>query len=128
MAALSNKDVKQGWIDGFYPYGQYAVQDNKLILGGDEIKVNNEILTQQIINESTSGYSKSPITELTTGQTGGRSGKKIKYKIHADSIDNAFQRLEAKIKGGQGDILVLKLESLDDNKKINFYKIYRKKM
>jgi len=128
MAALNNKDFKQGWIDSYYPYGQYMVQDNNLILGGDEIKVNNEILTQQIINESTSGYDKSPTTGQTTSQTGGRKGKKNKYKIHADSIDNAFQRLEAKIKGGQGDILVLKLESLDDNKKINFYKIYIKKM
>ena len=44
MAALSNKDFKQGWIDSYYPYGQYIVQDNQVILGGDEIKVNREIV------------------------------------------------------------------------------------
>jgi hypothetical protein len=125
MAALSNKDFKQGWIDGFYPYGQYMVQDNKLILGGDEIKVNNEILTQQTIKESTSGYDKSP----TTGQTGGSiKSKKKKYKIQGENIEDAFRKLEGKVKGGKGDILVLQLESLDNKKKINFYKIYRKKM
>jgi hypothetical protein len=120
MAALSNKDVKQGWIDSYYPYGQYMVQNNKLILGGDEIKVNNEILTQQIIKESTSGYDKS--TEL--GQIGG--GMK-KHKIRANSIEGAFRKLEEKVRMIKGDILVLHLESLDDVK-INFYKIYRKKI
>lgn len=119
--ALTNKDVKQGWIDSYYPYGQYMVTDNKLILGGDEIKVNNEILTQQVIKESTSGYDKGP----STGQQGG--GKK-KYKIKADNIELAFQKLERKVKGGQGDILVLQIESLDDKNKINFYKIYKKKI
>ena len=126
MAALSNKDVKQGWIDSYYPYGQYMVQDNKLILGGDEIKVNNEILTQQVIKESTSGYDNAP----ASGQTGGGGGKK-KYKIKAGNIQDAFHKLEKKVKGGKGgkgDILVLQLESLDDKNKINFYKIYRKKM
>ena len=52
MAALSNKDFMQGWIDGYYPYGQYMVQDNNLILGGDEVKVDNDILTQQTIKDS----------------------------------------------------------------------------
>lgn len=123
MAALTNKDVKQGWIDSYYPYGQYIVQDNKLILGGDEIKVNNEILTQQVIKESTSGYDNAP----STGQTGG--GKKKKYKIRADNIDEAFRKLEKKVlKGGRGDILVLQMESLDDKNKINFFKIYKKKI
>jgi hypothetical protein len=123
MAALTNKDVKQGWIDSYYPYGQYMVTDNKLILGGDEIKVNNEILTQQVIKESTSGYDKAP----STVQTGG--GKKKKYKIKADNIDEAFRKLEKKVlKGGKGDILVLKMESLDDKNKINFFKIYKKKI
>lgn len=129
MAALSNKDFKQGWIDSYYPYGQYTIQDDKLVLGGDDIKVNNQILTQQVINESTSGYDKSP----TTGQTGGgKSGGEKKYKIRGDSIEDAFRKLEGKVmkyfKGGRGDTLVLNLESLDDKKKINFYKIYRKKM
>jgi len=125
MAALSNKDVKQGWIDSYYPYGQYVVQDNKLILGGDEIKVNNEILTQQVIKESTSGYDNAP----ASGQVGG--GAKKKYKIKADNIQDAFHKLEKKVKGGKGgkgDILVLQLESLDEKNKINFIKIYRKKM
>ena len=125
MAALSNKDVKQGWIDSFYPYGQYMVTNNKLILGGDEIKVNNEILTQQVIKESTSGYDKAP----ASGQVGG--GAKKKYKIKAGNIQEAFHKLERKVKGGKGgkgDILVLQLESLDEKNKINFYKIYRKKM
>jgi hypothetical protein len=124
MAALSNKDVKQGWIDSFYPYGQYMVQDNKLILGGDEIKVNNEILTQQVIKESTSGYNNAP----ASGQAGGGGGGKKKYKIKAGNIQEAFHKLERKVKGGKGDILVLQLESLDEKNKINFYKIYRKKM
>jgi hypothetical protein len=122
MAALSNKDFKQGWVDSYYPYGQYAIQNNKLILGGDEINVNNDILTQQVIKESTSGYDKAP--EL--GQVGG--GGKKNYKIKASNIEDAFKKLEGKVKGGKGDILVLQLESLDDNNKINFYKIYRKKM
>ena len=125
MAAVTNKDVKQGWIDSYYPYGQYMVTNNKLILGGDEIKVNNEILTQQVIKESTSGYDKAP----SSGQTGGSREKK--YKIQADSIESAFTKLEKKVlKGGKGDILVLQLESLDDKNKnkINFYKIYKKKI
>ena len=122
MAALSNKDVKQGWIDSYYPYGQYVVQENKLILGGDEIKVNNGILTQQVIKESTSGYNNAP----ASGQSGG-SGKK-KYKIKASNIGEAFHKLEGKVKGGKADIMVLQLESLDEKNKINFYKIYRKKM
>ena len=125
MAALSNKDFKQGWIDSYYPFGQYIVQDNRLILGGDEIKVNNEILTQQVIKESTSGYDNAP----ASGQSGG--GGKKKYKIKAGSIEDAFHKLERKVKGGKGgkgDILVLQLESLDEKNKINFIKIYRKKM
>ena len=121
MVALSNKDIKQGWIDSYYPYGEYMVQNNKMILSGDELKVNNEILTQQIIQDSTIGYEKS--SEL--GQIGG--GKK-KHKIRANSIQEAFKKLEGKIRKIQGDILVLQLESLDDKNKINFYKIYRKKM
>jgi len=123
MAALTNKDVKQSWIDSYYPYGQYMITDNKLILGGDEIKVNNEILTQQVIKESTSGYDKAP----SNVQTGG--GKKKKYKIKADDIEAAFRKLENKVlKGGKGDILVLQMESLDDKNKINFFKIYKKKI
>ena len=58
-------------------------------------------------------------------------GRKKKYKIQADNIQDAFHKLEKKVKGGKGgkgDILVLQLESLDDKNKINFYKIYRKKM
>lgn len=124
MAALSNSDFKQGWIDSYYPYGQYMIQNNNLILGGDEIKVNNEILTQQVIKQSTSGYSQ-------TGQTGGRKKNK-KYKIQGDNIEDAFRKLEEKarkyFKGGKGDILVLNLESLDDKNNINFIKIYRKKI
>jgi hypothetical protein len=126
MTALSNKDFKQGWIDSYYPYGQYMIQDNKMILSGDEIKVNNEILTQQIIKDSTSGYDKSPAVD----QIGGNSHRSIgnKYKIQADNIHKAFQKLEGKVKGGRGDILVLQLESLDKKNKIIFYKIYRKKI
>jgi hypothetical protein len=121
MTALTNKDFKQGWIDSYYPYGQYMIENNNLILGGDEIKVNNEILTQQVIKQSTSGYS----------QTGGRKKNK-KYKIQGDSIEDAFRKLEEKarkyFKGGKGDILVLNLESLDDKNNINFIKIFRKKI
>jgi hypothetical protein len=122
MAALSNKDYKIGWIDSYYPYGQYMIIDNKVILGGDEIKVNNEIYTEQIIKESTSGYNKNS----NVNQSGGSKVKK--YKIKADNYEIAFKKLEEKIKGGKADILVLKLESLDDKNKINFYKIYRKKI
>jgi len=122
MAALSNKDFKQGWIDSYYPYGEYTVQNNQLILGGDEIKVNREILTEQVIKESTSGYDKNSNIQ----QTGGSKVKK--YKIKADNIEGAFKKLEGKIKEGNGDILILKLESLDDKNRIDFYKIYRKKI
>lgn len=122
MAALSNKDFKEGWIDGYYPYGQYMIDDSKLILGGDEIKVNNEILTQQVIKDSTSGYDKAP------KQQGGRKKLEKKYKITSDNIDSAFKKLEQKIKHTKGDILILRLESLDNNKKINFIKIYIKKI
>jgi hypothetical protein len=122
MAALSNKDFKQGWIDSYYPYGQYIVQDNQVILGGDEIKVNREILTEQVIKESASGYDKNTNIQ----QTGGSKVKK--YKIKADNIEGAFNKLEGKLKKGKGDILILKLESLDDKNKLNFYKIYRKKI
>ena len=121
MAALSNKDFKQGWIDSYYPYGQYIVQDNQVILGGDEIKVNREILTEQVIKESTSGYDKNTNIQ----QTGGSKVKK--YKIKADNIEGAFKKLEGKLKKGKGDILILKLESLDDKNKLNFFKIYKKK-
>ena len=121
--ALTNKDFKQGWVDSYYPFGQYMVQENKLILGGDEIKVNNEILTQQVIKDSTSGYDKS-----TSSIQSGGSGGKNKYKIQAKNIEDAFKKLERKVNGGRGNILVLQLESLDDKKKINFYKIYRKKI
>ena len=127
MAALTNKDFKQGWIDSYYPYGQYMIENNNLILGGDEIKVNNEILTQQVIKQSTSGYSQTG----QTGQTGGRKKNK-KYKIQGDSVEDAFRKLEEKarkyFKGGKGDILVLNLESLDDKNNINFIKIFRKKI
>jgi hypothetical protein len=126
MTALSNKDFKQGWIDSYYPYGQYMIQDNKMILSGDEIKVNNEILTQQIIKDSASGYEKSPALDQIGG-AGSRNVRK-KYKIKADSIKMAFQKLAGKVKGGRGDILILQLESLDKKNKIIFYKIYRKKI
>jgi hypothetical protein len=123
MTALSNKDFKEGWIDGYYPYGQYMIDDSKLILGGDEVKVNNEILTQQVIKDSTSGYDKAPSKQ----QSGGKKLQK-KYKITSDNIDSAFKKLEQKIKYTKSDILILKLESLDNNKNINFYKIYIKKI
>jgi hypothetical protein len=122
MAALSNKDFKQGWIDSYYPYGEYIVQNNQLILGGEEIKVNREILTEQVIKESTSGYDKN----TTIQQTGG--SKEKKYKIKADNIKSAFKKLEGKIKEGKGDIIILKLESLDNKNRIYFYKIYKKNM
>ena len=122
MAALSNKDFMKGWIDGYYPYSEYMIEGNNLILSGDKIKVNNEILTKDVIEKSTSGYNNS-----TTSQSGGNNKVK-KYKIKADDVDGAFEKLKGKIKGGKGDILVLKLQSLDDKRKINFYKIYRKKM
>ena len=123
MAALSNKDFMRGWIDGYYPYSEYMIEGNNLILSGDKIKVNNDILTKDIIKQSTSGYNNSS----TTSQSGGNNKVK-KYKIKADDVDVAFEKLERKIKGGKGDILVLNLQSLDDKRKINFYKIYRKKM
>ena len=47
------------------------------------------------------------------------------YEIQGKNIDDAFKKLESKIRGGNGDILVLQLESLDDKNKINFYKINR---
>lgn len=123
MAALSNKDFMKGWIDGYYPYSEYKIVSNDLILSGDKIKVNNDILTKDVIKQSTSGYTNSS----TTSQSGGNNKVK-KYKIKADSVDKAFEKLEGKIKSGGGDILVLQLQSLDDKRKINFYKIYRKKM
>jgi hypothetical protein len=122
MAALSNKDYKQGWIDNYYPYGEYTVQNNQVILGGEEIKVNREILTEQLIKESTSGYDKNSNIQ----QSGG--GKVKKYKISADNIEGAFEKLQDKIKNKKGDFLILKLESLDNKKKINYYKIFRKKI
>jgi hypothetical protein len=122
MAALSNKDYKQGWLSGYYPYNYYTIVDNNLVLGGDVIKVNNEILTKDIIKESNSGFD----SKSTPEQTGGR-GKVKKYKIKSDSVEGAFKKLEGKVRG-EGDILVLQLKSLDDKNKVNFYKIYRKKM
>jgi hypothetical protein len=101
------------------------IVNNKMILGGDEIKVNNEILTEQVIKNSTSGFDSKP----STVQAGGKNKNIKNYKIKADSVESAFQKLEKKVlKGGKGDILVLQLESLDDKNKINFYKIYRKKI
>jgi len=123
MAALSNKDYKQGWMSGYYPYSEYTIVDNNIELGGDIIKVNNEILTKDIIIESNSGFNNSSTTE----QTGGR-GKVKKYKIKSDSVEDAFRKLEEKVKVNGGNILILQLKSLDDKNKINFYKIYRKKM
>jgi hypothetical protein len=123
--ALTNKDYKQNWINSYYPYGKYMIVNNKMILGGDEIKVNNEILTEQVIKNSTSGFDSKP----STVQAGGKNKNIKNYKIKADSVESAFQKLEKKVlKGGKGDILVLQLESLDDKNKINFYKIYRKKI
>ena len=121
MAALSNKDFKQGWIDNYFPYTEYTIQDNNLVLGGNVIKVDNKILTEQVIRESTSGFN----TPSTIQQTGGN--RKKEYKIRANNIKEAFQKLESKV-NGKGDILILKLESLDDKNKKNFYKIYRKKI
>lgn len=122
MAALSNKDFKEGWIDGYYPYTQYSVIDNKVILSGNERYINKETLTQEIIKDSQSGYNNNSKVE----QTGGNIKKK--YKIKADNYESAFKKLEGKIKGGNGDFIILKLESLDNKNKINFYKIYRKKI
>ena len=122
MAALSNSGYSQGWMSGYYPYSNYMIVNNELVLGGNIIKINNEILTKDIIQKSNSGFSSS----ATTNQTGGQSKVK-KYKIKADGIDEAFEKLERNIKGGKGDILVLQLESLDGKNKKNFYKIYRKK-
>lgn len=118
--ALSNKDFKEGWIDGYYPYTQYSVINNKVIFSGNEIRINKDILTTEIINETSSGYNKN--SSIT--QTGGGNSKI--YKIKADNSENAFKKLERKVKGGKGDLMILKLESLEN--KINFYKIYRKKI
>ena len=123
MAALSNKDYKQGWMSNYYPFSNYQIINNELVLGGNIIKINNEILTKDFIQKSNSGFSSS----ATTNQTGGQNKEK-KYKIKADGINEAFEKLERNIKGGKGDILVLKLESLDSKNKKNFYKIYRKKI
>ena len=100
MAALSNKDFKQGWIDNYFPYTEYTIQDNNLVLGGNVIKVNNEILTEQIIKESISGYN-NPTNNI---QNGGKFDKK--YKINADNINCAFKKLEGKIKDRRADILL----------------------
>ena len=80
------------------------------------------MIVKDIIQKSNSGFSSS----APTNQTGGQNKVK-KYKIKADGIDEAFEKLERNIKGGKGDILVLQLESLDSKDKKNFYKIYRKK-
>ena len=96
MAALSNSGYSQGWMSSYYPYSNYMIVNNELVLGGNIIKINNEILTKDIIQKSNSGFSSS----ATTNQTGGQSKVK-KYKIKADGIDEAFEKLERNIKGGK---------------------------
>ena len=122
MTATSNKDFKMGWMDQYYPYNQYTVIDGNINLGGEDIKVDNEILTRQVIKESTSGFD----SPSSINQTGG--GRKKKYKIKANNIDDAFHKLEAKVNGGKGNIVVLQIESLDNKNNLNFIKIYRKKI
>ena len=131
MAATNNKEFKRGWIDSYYPYGQYIISGDKIVLGGDEMKVNNTILTQQVINDSTSGYSQS--SQQAGG--GGRVAPTLQFRIKSNSIQNALKQFENKVKKyfkennfKKSELLVLDLESLDPKNKLIITKIYRKKI
>ena len=123
MAAMNNGEYKQGWITGYYPYGEYMIMGNKMIFSGDEQKVNNSILTRKVVEQSNSGFN---------GQTGG--GLIKKFRLNGRRVKEAFKELEERVDGWirdgkyRGDgFLVLSVEGLEDGLDRKFVKIYGKK-
>jgi len=128
----NNRDFKMGWIDGYYPFSEYAIVGKNLVFSGDENYVEHNILTRGIVEKSISGYN----------QSGGGSVKDIKeFKINGKDLQEAFKILERKVDrhlkknknlGGKEiegfeKIYLLSLKSLEGGKEKIFIKIYRKK-
>ena len=123
MTAVNNGQYKQGWITGYYPYGQYAIVGDRMVFSGDEIEVENSILTRKVVENSNSGFD-------NKGQIGGRRIKQ--FRLKSKSISGALRELEGKVdewvRGGGsfgGGLLMLSVDSLGDKK--SFVKIYGKK-
>lgn len=123
MTALNNSEYKQGWITGYYPYGQYMIIGEKVVFSGDEQMVNNSILTRKVVERSNSGFNGNV-------QSGGKDLKR--FRLRGNRMGDAFKELERKVdrwvKSGKyknNGLLVLSIESLEDGK--IFVKIYEKK-
>lgn len=125
--AKNNTEFKISWLDAFYPYSEYEITGNQLVMAGDDNKVNASILTQTVVAESNSGYDKKQ-----------EGGSKKNFRISSKNKKEGFRELEKKVdeyfrnggklgkkKNGKDEILVLSLEGLEKGKK--FIKIYRKK-
>ena len=124
--AQNNLEYKVGWLSGYYPYAQYSVNGNNLVLGGDDNTVEQSILIRDVVKNSNSGYSQ------------GGGGNLQTFRIREENVNRAFRDLEKKVddyfkngnalekkKNGKEKMLMLSLRSLDGNKQ--FIKIYRKK-
>lgn len=123
MAAVNNGEYKQGWITGFYPYGQYMVVGDRVVFSGDEQMVNSSILTRKVVENSNSGFN-------GKAQSGGKGGEK--FRLNGRDIGGAFKELEMlvdrDVKNGKykdSKLLMLSVKSLGENK--SFVKIYGKK-
>ena len=123
MTAVNNGEYKQGWITGYYPYGQYAIVGDRMVFSGDEQTVNSSILTRKVVENSNSGFN-------GKGQSGGRDLRR--FRLGGSGMKEAFKELERRvdrwIREGRyrGDgLLVLSVKSLEDGK--TFVKIYGKK-
>lgn len=134
--ALTNKDFKQTWLKNYYPYSSYAIQNNNLVLGGNEIRVDQVVLTQEVMRKSNEGYN----ANQGPSQAGGNNMRELKnFRVSGDTVNEAFKKLEKKankyfrknnLEGGNSPngkekMYALTLKSLDGEKL--FIKIYRKK-
>lgn len=139
MVVIDNTSYKMGWINSYYPYTNYRNDiNNNIILGGNDTKINNNILTKQIILNSKSGFSNA---SLFGGNRKSHSSLKpkltptIQFIIKSNSVENALEQFEDKVRKsfkknnfGKSELLVLDLESLDPKNKLVITKIYRKKI
>lgn len=125
--AVNNSEYKLSWLDSYYPYSEYEIKGNQLVMAGDNNKVNDLILTRELIGQSNSGYDKK--------QSGGSFKN---FNLKTQNKKKGFRELEEKVdlffkkggklgkkKKGMEEILVLSLEGLEEGKK--YIKIYKKK-
>lgn len=112
--ATRNDEAKINWVKTFYPYSQYKISSDKLILAGANTDVDPTLLMRKVVNE----------TIQPTGQVGGSTKEIKKFRINANSVKLGFEKLEKKVDeyfrknnlDNNNKNFILSLKSLDGKK------------